>query len=281
MKRRDFIKAIGLGVAGNCLTTPAFAGYSRRPPVIAPKPRNEQVSTYLRKMREFDRDHSTDVFLSQKKFRILTSTKRRLEKIQSTIGHANFHLLDFDDALKAANRFSDVGSFLPEELDLLEMVFYESATEYGFYGEKPIKNLTDRIPKREVVKIPGSGNFLYKGLPLRTYYSVKKELGDKIVLTSGVRGVSKQFMLFLRKTYESGGNLSRASRSLAPPGYSFHGISDFDVGQKGFGAANFTSRFITTDVYKRLVELGYLQLRYPRDNLLGVRFEPWHIKVNT
>jgi D-alanyl-D-alanine carboxypeptidase len=28
-----------------------------------------------------------------------------------------------------------------------------------------------------------------------------------------------------------------------------------------------------------LVELGYINMRYPEDNLLGVRYEPWHIKV--
>jgi len=99
------------------------------------------------------------------------------------------------------------------------------------------------------------------------------------VLTSGVRSVIKQFLLFLNKAYANDGNLSLASRQLAPPGYSFHGIGDFDVGQAGFGYYNFTEKFIATDVYKKLADLGYLTLRYPQDNMLGVRFEPWHIKV--
>jgi LAS superfamily LD-carboxypeptidase LdcB len=91
----------------------------------------------------------------------------------------------------------------------------------------------------------------------------------------------KQFMLFLNKAYQNQGNLSLASRSLAPPGYSFHGIGDFDVGQIGFGIDNFTERFTTSEVYRRLSELGYLTLRYTEKNLLGVRFEPWHIKMKT
>ena len=86
-------------------------------------------------------------------------------------------------------------------------------------------------------------------------------------------------MLFLNKVVRSNGNLSLASRSLAPPGYSYHGIGDFDVGQIGLGSDNFTERFTTTSVYKRLNEQGYVKIRYPLDNLLGVRFEPWHIKV--
>ena len=99
-------------------------------------------------------------------------------------------------------------------------------------------------------------------------------------MTSGVRGMMKQFLLFLNKAYANNGNLSLASRSLAPPGYSFHGNGDFDVGQSGFGSLNFTAQFTETAVFKRLADLGYLKLRYPKDNLLGVRYEPWHIKVS-
>jgi len=43
---------------------------------------------------------------------------------------------------------------------------------------------------------------------------------------------------------------------------------------------NFTEQFTGTEAYRRLVDLGYLNLRYPRDNMLGVRYEPWHIMVS-
>ena len=56
-------------------------------------------------------------------------------------------------------------------------------------------------------------------------------------------------------------------------------VGDFDVGQIDFGAYNFTDRFVTTQVYKKLKYYGYLNLRYYKDNPLGVRFEPWHIKI--
>jgi hypothetical protein len=195
------------------------------------------------------------------------------------VGHGNFHLLNFDDALKIARNYSRVGRFPKAELHFLEMIFYESAALYGFFGEKPLKNLTARIKRYQVAKVPHTGNYLYKGLSVETYKKVKQALGDQVILTSGVRSIVKQFLLFLNKAYKSKGNLSLASRSLAPPGYSFHGIGDFDVGQVGFGAANFTERFTTTKVYRKLAHLGYVKLRYEQDNLLGVRFEPWHIKV--
>ena len=111
------------------------------------------------------------------------------------------------------------------------------------------------------------------------YAKLKKTVGDKLYLTSGIRGVVKQFLLFLDKANDNKGNLSLASRSLAPPGYSSHGIADFDVGQVGYGALNFTETFTNTEVFKQLEDLDYISIRYPKDNLKGVRFEPWHIKV--
>lgn len=84
---------------------------------------------------------------------------------------------------------------------------------------------------------------------------------------------------FYQNLKKSDANLSLASRSLAPPGHSYHGIGDFDVGKKDFGKLNFTSRFAETKEYQRLIELKYIDLRYTKNNQVGVRYEPWHIKV--
>jgi hypothetical protein len=99
------------------------------------------------------------------------------------------------------------------------------------------------------------------------------DLGSRFgIPTLGVTAVGKDMARDARY-------LSMASRSLAPPGYSFHGVGDFDVGKKGYGIYNFTEKFTGTNVYHRLADLGYLKFRYGPDNNLGVRFEPWHIKV--
>jgi zinc D-Ala-D-Ala carboxypeptidase len=284
MKRRNFLKTVGSGVfaasVGAGLPSVASAGFVPPPTTTRPKFRKSDLTSYLNKVRQFNEDHQGDIFLSEYQFKLLGRSVQRFRRLQKLVGFGNFYLLDFDDAVRYSRRHTEVGTFTMAELNFLEMIFYERATEYGFYGEKPLKNLTDRIPRREVVKVPNSGNYLYKGRPLETYHDIRKELGNDVILTSGVRSVIKQFLLFLDKAYESSGNLSRASRSLAPPGYSFHGISDFDVGQRGYGRYNFTERFVTTEVFKKLTDLGYLSLRYPKDNMLGVRFEPWHIKVN-
>ncbi len=236
-------------------------------------------NAYLEKIRRFNKVHPTDIYLDSDKIELLTATTLRFRRLQNLVGHANFHLLSFDEALRYSKRYTRVGAFSKEELDFLDGIFHETADHYGFMGQKPIKNMTDRIPKREVVKIRHTGNYLYRGKAVDMYQRIKHDLGDQVILTSGIRSVIKQFFLFLSKAHESEGNLSLASRSLAPPGYSFHGIGDFDVGQVGYGKLNFTAHFARSDVFKRLQDLGYIDLRYTRDNLLGVRFEPWHVKV--
>ncbi len=282
MRRRDFLKVAATCIIGGGLLTPdAMAEITIGALTTKPESYDDHIKDYLHKMKDFDRHHDGDVILSKEKFRILESCVRRFKRLQTTVGHGNFYLLSFDDALRFARNYSQIEPFTKVELDFLEKMFYTDGARYGFYGNKPLDNLTHKIDKRATVKIIGAGNYIYKGRPLATYYKIKKEIGDEIVLTSGVRGLVKQFYLFLNKAYKSKGNLSIASRSLAPPGYSYHGISDFDVGQSGLGWANFSRSFTTTDVFKKLEDLSYVSLRYPQNNLLGVRFEPWHIKVTS
>lgn len=242
---------------------------------------DDAVRDYLFKMRRFDSPHPSDITLPPQRIPVLHAATDRLGRLERTVGHGFFYLLGFDEAVRVARSYPAVGAFSPQELALIDELFHADASAYGFMGMKPLNSLTATIPSREVYKVPGMGNYVYQGEPRATWETIRRLLGEDVVLTSGVRGIMKQFHLFLTKASTNGGNLSLASRSLAPPGYSFHGIGDFDVGQRGYGARNFTSAFTTTPVFRRLEELGYITLRYPQDNMLGVRFEPWHIKVAT
>ena len=276
MLRRTFIKnAVFLFTLANlpgAFLKPASAGtFSGNPDFF--------IKDRLVKKRLFDKIYEEDIFLDLVNLMLLDSCLGRMKQIQKTVGYGNFCLLNFDEAIKISKSYSAIGSFTKQELNFMEMIFYSQGRNYGFMGEKPIKTITGKIKKQDVKKIAYTGNYLYRGRPVETYYKIKKKIGENIVLTSGVRSVMKQFLLFLNKTKESHGNLSMASRSLAPPGYSFHGVGDFDVGQKGYGVHNFTERFTKTDVFKKLMDLGYIKLRYEKENDLGVRFEPWHIEV--
>ena len=279
MRRRQLLQAICLASAGVGSSSTVFARVRKEVIQSTQPTKDEDLKDYLNKIRNFDQHHDDDVIIEASLYPTFESTLAKLKRLEKLVGHGNYNILSFPDAIRYAKNYSKVGEFNNAELSFMESVFYEDGKHYGFLGHKPLKEITDRVKKRDIIKVPYSGNYLYKDISLEVYEAIKKELGDKVVLTSGIRSVMKQFLLFLNKASKYEGNLSLASRSLAPPGYSFHGNGDFDVGQVGYGVHNFSERFTETEVYQRLAEMGYLQLRYPEDNRLGVRYEPWHIKI--
>ncbi|GAB1261018.1 M15 family metallopeptidase [Aurantivibrio plasticivorans] len=287
MKRRDLLTGIFAGgafSAGNGMlwrmaqqATPQNFGdeaLTVSEPVTA-----KELAPDLDKVKFFENEFIDDLYLPQNEFTLLTSVLHRLDNAQRVIGHGNFNLLGFDDLLRYAKRYESIGEFSATELDFMEKIFFTEAQSYGFYGEKVTDQMTAVVPERDTFRVPYTGHYVFRGESLAYYDKLVNDVGSQIVLTSGIRSVVKQMHLFLAKCAKSNGNLSKASRSLAPPGHSFHGIGDFDVGRRGWGADNFTSKFAQTIEFQKMQELGYVQIRYTEDNQLGVRFEPWHIKV--
>ena len=240
---------------------------------------DDPLKDYLLKVRNPDIAHADDVILDETERQLLGMVLEKLARLCRCVGNGNFTTLGFDEALVVARRQGSVGEFTTAELAFLEMIYSREARDYGFFGDKQVVAMTHTIPQGEIIKVPYSGNYLYKGESLEKYTKIKTTLGDEVILTSGIRGIMKQFYLFLAKAHRYGGNLSLASRSLAPPGYSYHATGDFDIGQNGLGEGNFSEVFTTTPVYKHLAEQGFVDYRYWRDNPLGVRYEPWHIKL--
>lgn len=237
------------------------------------------VDDYLNRIRNFDADFPNDVYVSADRALLLVPTVQRLARVQAYVGHANFNLLSFDEMLYFARNYPDIGAFTPAELAFIEEIFHTDARQYGFFGDKVTPDLHHRILQKDVIKIANSGHFLNRGESLHHFEQIRKDVGHDLQLTSGIRNNVKQTHLFLAKALQANGNLSRASRSLAPPGYSYHNAGDFDVGKSGLGEQNFTSDFSNTEEYQRLIRLGYVDIRYTDDNQFGVRFEPWHIKL--
>jgi hypothetical protein len=262
----------------------AFSGYGLNKPQMIRSFRsldNESVfnasSAYFDKIRRFDEAFTDDIIADPVEFALIESCWRKTSSIMRYVGFGNFNVLNFDEAINYANNVDTLTPFTKSELDYLETLFARDASAYGFYGEKIFDSLTDRVDSDKMIKVPGSGHYIYN-LSLSTYKKITAEM-DSLILTSGVRSVVKQLHLFLNKAMETKGNLSMASRSIAPVGYSYHGIGDFDVGIKGWGFRNFTDKFATTKEYAMLMQRGYMRIRYDRKNPYGVRFEPWHVKV--
>lgn len=228
----------------------------------------------------FSQDFPDDIYFTGRKLELLKQVVSKFRAVQRHVGNGNFNLLGMDEFFHYAKYASGIDEVTAEEKLFLEELFFFDAREYGFNGRKVFDHFTDVVKKSSTLKVPYTGHFLRKGESLELYNRIRKDVGDSIILTSGVRALAKQFHLFLEKGLNTDGNMSKASRSLAPPGYSFHGEHDFDIGRVGFGLKNFTDEFASTREYQHLLELGYVHIRYTEENLLGVRFEPWHIKVH-
>lgn len=224
-------------------------------------------------------DPSEDIILDKNYEKTFYSVRKKIALVQRYVGYGNFNIISFDDTIKIAKIAKSIEAFSKEEKDFLEFIFYHDPIEQGFYGEKISLSITDRINKKEVKKIPRTGHYLFKGKSEGIYEEMKKDIGNTLVLTSGVRSVMKQTKLFLDKLYHSKNNLSVTSRSIAPPAYTYHSIGDFDVGKKGLGYSNFTARFALTEEFLKMRKLRYIEMRYTINNKDGVRYEPWHVKI--
>jgi hypothetical protein len=290
MTRRDFIKLAAMSLILT-QTSPTEAEESLtvdQPPEDTSPGKNspeerlvtdDKLKDYLYKVRNPDLPHPDDIVLDHGEQKLLGTVVDKLIRLSRNVGDGNFSTLGFDEALIIARRQPSVGSFTNPELAFFEMIYHREACDYGFFGTKQVVNFLHTIADEEIIKVPQTGNYLFKGESLEKYSRIRNNLGDEVILTSGIRGIIKQYFLFLSKAQRHGGNLSLASRSLAPPGYSYHATGDFDIGQKGLGVGNFSEVFTTTPVYKRLAEEGFIDYRYWQDNPLGVRYEPWHIKL--
>jgi len=220
-----------------------------------------------------------DVNLHLNDLKTLNSIDHRLKRLRRYIGFANFNIISFDEALYYARNYPTIGKFTDTEIKLIEKLFYSEPTKFGFYGDKTVQKITQKISTKDIQKISYSGHYIFKGKPLNDYNRILKDVGDNLILTSGIRNVVKQLSLYIAKVKSLNGNLSKASTIIAPPAYTYHAISDFDIGKKGWGDRNFTADFARTKEFAKMRKLNYVSIRYTINNKDGVRFEPWHVKV--
>ena len=223
--------------------------------------------------------HKSDVYLSVNEYNTLLLLNTKLTKIKRHVGFGNFNLISYDDSLKIASVTSHIGAFTTLEIELIQRFFYEDPRKYGFHGERTCFDINNKISKNDVIKVPHTGHYIFKGIATEDYKRIIGDIGDTLYLTSGVRNVMKQLSLYCNKLKRERGNITQASRDIAPPSHSFHTIGDFDVGKMGLGGKNFTAAFARTEEFEQMRKLDYIQIRYSPNNDDGVRFEPWHVKI--
>jgi len=267
-KRRNFLKKLGVGgiVVGSIFIPDEVFAFPLK---------DKKIISSLNEIPEINSVEKTLKNLEQKN--TIKKIHKKFKYAIKHIGYGNFNKANFNEVNKYAK-------FDSTEQKYLEKLFYTNASVFGFYGEKVINEIDYNISRKELDYIKGTGHFLREDITPRFNEMIDKALEYnkdlEIILTSGIRNIPKQMFLFLNKAKKVNYNLSLAAHSLAPPGCSFHGKCDFDVGRKGFGINNFTNKFAKTKEFEVLTKLGYLQLRYHKNNDLGVRYEPWHVKMS-
>jgi hypothetical protein len=244
---------------------------------------NAKEITSIVNMKELNDNKNSDFiidnntgFFDIKTSKLALSTYKKLEKVNEKIGYANFNIISFDDLIAKSIEINN--PFTKQEISFMEFLFNLNANELGFFGEKTVMELTNKVSDNDITYLWKYNNYMFKDSMI-TFEKLSKDVGSTLSLTSGIRNVPKQTTLFLRKILKTKGNVFEAASEIAPPAYSYHTICDFDVGKVGLGEKNFTSIFAKTNEYKKLSSLGYVDVRYNEDNQYGVIFEPWHIKI--
>jgi hypothetical protein len=209
----------------------------------------------------------------------------RLAAVERHMGAGRFSVTDYPavfalGAAHAALRLS------PAERATLDALFALDARRFGFAGPRASASLEATLPVSSLVTTRGSTARVYP--PAAALVARLQAAGcARLVVTSGVRGIPKQTLLFVRKVLQGGGTgwdfaraYATAARSVAPPGYSFHATGDIDVGESGAGPeVNFSERFVQTGTYRCIAAQPGVRWRYPPGNEAGVMHEPWHLAV--
>lgn len=162
---------------------------------------------------------------------------------------------------------------------LAVLVHATPAEKFGhrFYEEAPSAALTGVGPYRDtgrVVKMrtPAARAFL-------KMVAVAREEGVRIVPISGFRPISYQKTLFERAVKRYGSE-QKASRWVAPPGYSEHATGwTLDVGDESQRGTDIEPSFESTPASRWLQNNAHrfgFELSFPPNNPQGVNHEPWH-----
>ncbi len=181
-----------------------------------------------------------------------------------------------------------------EERSLLLRFRDLNPSKYGFKGryfgiQKVPANLVairgqkyraeDKAKETGVQYLPKPAFKAYKELNGAIY----KDTGKKLLVGSGYRSPAYQTTTFLWHLRFHKFNFRKTVKRVAAPGYSEHGYPkgqaiDF-LTQDGIPGLHNPERFAKTEEYQWLMENAHkfgFHLSYPRNNKIGIVFEPWH-----
>jgi len=113
--------------------------------------------------------------------------------------------------------------------------------------------------------------------------AMRREIGRTILIESGYRSPAYQILVFLFYLRFHGWDLQKTAKRVALPSYSEHGYPprqalDF-MTKDGIPSDDNPLAFARTQEYTWLLKHAsdfHFTLSYPKNNRLGVDYEPWH-----
>jgi LAS superfamily LD-carboxypeptidase LdcB len=113
-------------------------------------------------------------------------------------------------------------------------------------------------------------------------YSMKKDIGNKLVIQSGYRSPAYQLFIFLFQLKNNDWSTESTLKTVALPGYSEHAAGNtqgLDLRASKFFGPHDMYDFSRVPAYRWMLqharEFGF-SLSYPKNNSTGTDFEPWH-----
>lgn len=183
------------------------------------------------------------------------------------------------------------------EKDFVEKIFSINPKTLGFKGRFYSKDKPKKLKQIESITLNLNGNPIETGIqycPEHSYndfvlmiIKMKNDIGRELFIDSGYRSPGRQAYLFFYYLIRSNEySLMENAKWIAMPGFSEHGSPinnaiDFvnKYGINGFSEGQTAKDFEELPEYKWLLENANnfnFYLSYPKNNLLGVAFEPWH-----
>lgn len=191
-------------------------------------------------------------------------------------------LMDYKEFLSDLNK---------EEKRLIEKVQNLDLKRYGL----KIPFLEIKLSSNDLVMIRGQKykvrNEIHQAplqlLPREVYQAfkkmnqaVEKDLKRPLLIMSGYRSPAYQMILFLNILKENNWQIERTLKRVALPGYSEHGCPlkqaiDFGTVEQTEDPWYFTKTEEYRWLKRRAAQFGFYP-SFPRNNKVGVAFEPWH-----
>lgn len=141
----------------------------------------------------------------------------------------------------------------------------------------------EQAPLTELKAITADGRIRLRVKSAEKYSEMATDArrqGISLVPISGFRAIDEQEYLFFEIKQQRNQGVSERAEVSAPPGYSEHHTGyAIDIGDGNNPNTNLSVSFENTPAFKWLQQNAprySFELSFPRDNLQGISYEPWH-----